>query len=423
MHNLPRTLEKIKKLAAACRAEIEASDRPLDAMPVQWVLPFFFVHPNRAEGWWLHVGPEVWARIGRLKQEPESLIVTEAELQKTPFALSHAEMQQFRNGPMLRMLSLVDLRLARQRGGRLKRHVELAIREALELEVFRRDPEIGALLSCMQAQFDHVDVPVIRGAGLNTLAELAWVPGIPTKRKAADDSLSEEDRRLALFETLRAEGEKLAVGRLPGLSEPAEAEAAVIAQIRALAGTSRSRAEFEDAIEAAANWVHTLAKACVHTKDVAEEKHQLAKRAKDVEALKRPPKGNNPFHQEPMTRQQHELFTRNEFSALELAFIAVAADVDPNLITINHVLATPEFRLARKLGQIGRGHQAVVLDSEEIKDLNELILGEQGHAEGAMYREVHRYLAECTLDILALPGGRDRLNDAIAQGQELAVAD
>ncbi|MDU6322924.1 hypothetical protein, partial [Bradyrhizobium sp.] len=78
---------------------------------------------------------------------------------------------------------------------------------------------------------------------------------------------------------------------------------------------------------------------------------------------------------------------------------------------------------ARKLGQIGRGHQAVVLDSEEIKDLNELILGEQGHAEGAMYREVHRYLAECTLDILALPGGRDRLNDAIAQGQELAVAD
>ena len=123
-----------------------------------------------------------------------------------------------------------------------------------------------------------------------------------------------------------------------------------------------------------------------------------------------------------MTRGQHELFTRNEFSALELAFIAVAADVDPNLVTVNHVLATPEFRLARKLGQIGRGHQAV-LDLEEIKDLNELILGEQGHAEGAMYREVHRYLAECTLDILALPGGRDRLNDAIAQGQELAVPD
>jgi hypothetical protein len=208
---------------------------------------------------------------------------------------------------------------------RLKRHVELAIREALEFEVFRRDPEIGALLSCMQAQFARADVPVVKGAGLNTLAELAWVPGIPTKGKAADDTLSEEDRRLALFETLRSEGEKRAVGWLPGLTEPSEAEASVVAQVRALAGARRSRAEFENAIRVAAGWVHTLAKACVHTKEVAEEKHQLAKRAKDVGASKRPPKGNNDFHHEPMTRQQHELFTRNEFSALELAFIAVAA--------------------------------------------------------------------------------------------------
>ncbi len=422
MNNLPRIIEKIKILAAACREEIEASDRPLDTLPVQWALPIFFVHPDRVGGWWLHVGPEVWARIGGLKQMPEPLIIAEAELQKTPFALSHAEMQRFRNGPLLRMLSLVDLRLARQRGGRLKRHVELDIREALEFEVFRRDPEIGALLSCMQAQFDHVDVPVIKGAGLNTLAELAWIPGIPTKGKAANENVSDEDRRLALFDTLRAEGEKLAAGRLPGMTEPAEAEAAVIAEVRALAGARWSRAEYEDAIQTAANWVHTLAKACVHTKDVAEEKHQLAKRAKDMESLKRPPKGNNPFDRQAMTRGQHEMFTRNEFSPLELAFIAVAADVDPNLITVNHVLATPEFRLARKLGQIGRGHRTV-FDSEEIKDLNELILGGRGHAEGTVYREVHRYLAECTLDILALPGGRDRLNDAIPQGQELALPD
>jgi hypothetical protein len=422
VNNLPRILEKIKRLAAACRAEIEASDRPLDALPVQWVLPFLFVHPDNRTGWWQDVRPEVWERIHRLKQEPEPLVIAEAELQRTPFALSHAEMQQFRNGSLLRMLSLVDLRLVRQRGGRLKRHVELAIREALEFEVFRRDPEIGALLSCMHAQFDRVDVPVVMGAGLNTLAELAWVPGIPTKGKAADDSLSEEDRRLALFETLRSEGEKLAVGWLPGLTEPAEAEAAVVAQVRALAGARWSRAEFENAIGAAANWVHTLAKACVHTKEVAEEKHQLAKRAKDVEARKRSPKGNNDFHDEPMTRQEHELFTRHEFSALELTFIAVAADVDPNLVTVNHVLATPEFRLARKLGQIGRGHQTV-FEQEEIKDLNELILGEQGHAEGAMYRDVHQYLAQCFVDLLALPGGRDRLNDAIVLGQELPLPD
>lgn len=421
MNNLPRNLEKIKRLAAACREEIESSARPLDAMPVPWVLPFFFVHPNHAAGWWQSVRPEVWERIHDLKQEPERLIIPEAELQRTPFALSHAEMQQFRNGPLLRMLSLVDLRLLRHRGGRLKRHVELDIREALEFEVFRRDPEIGALLSCMHAQLDRVDVPVVKGAGLNTLADLAWVPGIPTKGKAADDSLSEQDRRLALFEALRSEGEKLAVGWLPGLTDPAAAEAAVIGQIRdCVAGARWSRAEFEDAIKAAANWVHTLAKACVHTKEVAEEKHQLAKRAKVVETLKRPPKGTAPFRQEPMTRQQHQLFTRNAFSAAELAFIAVAADVDPNLVTVNHMLATREFRLARKLGQIGRGHQTV-FDPEEVRDLDELLLGDQGRAEGAMYRDVHRYLAKCVLDILALPGGRARLNEAIAPRQELAL--
>lgn len=416
MNNLPRILEKIKRLAAACCAEIEASDRPVDALPVQWVLPFFFVHPDHAAGWWQSVRPEVWERIHRLKQEPERLIIPEAELQRTPFALSHVEMQQFCNGPLLRMLSLVDLRLLRHRGGRLKRHVELDIREALEFEVFRRDPEIGALLSCMHAQFDGAEVSVVKGTGLNTLAELAWVPGIPTKGNAADERLSAKDRRLALFETLRSEGEKLAVGWLPGLTDPAAAEAAVVAQIRdRAAGAPWTRAEFEDAIKATAKWVHTLAKACVHTKEVAEEKHQLAKRAKDIEALKRPPKGNDPFHQEPMTRQRHELFTRNEFSAAELAFIAVAADVDPNLVTVNHMLATPEFRLARKLGQIGRGHQAV-FDPEEVKDLDELILGERGRDEGAIYRDVHRYLAKCALDILALPGGKDRLNKAIAPG-------
>ncbi len=423
MNNLPRILEKIERLAAACREEIEASDRPLDAMPVQWVLPFFFVHPDHAADWWQSVRPEVWERFHRLKQEPERLIIPEAELQRTPFALSHAEMRQFRNGPLLRMLSLVDLRLLRHRGGRLKRHVELDIREALEFEVFRRDPEIGALLSCMHAQFDGADVSVVKGAGLNRLAELAWVPGIPTKGAPADDTLSEEDRRLAQFETLRSEGEKLAVRWLPGLTDPVAAEATVVGQIRdCVAGARWSRAEFEDAIKAAANWVHTLAKACVHTKEVAEEKHQLAKRAKDVEALKRPPKDNNPFHQEPMTRQQHELFTRSKFSAVELAFVAVAADVDPNLVTVNHVLATTEFRLARKLGQIGRGHQAV-FDPEEIRDLNELISGEQGRVEGAMYLDVQQYLAECIQDVMALPGGKARLDEAIAPGQDFALLD
>ncbi|WP_305831856.1 hypothetical protein, partial [Klebsiella pneumoniae] len=126
------------------------------------------------------------------------LVIPEAELQGTPFALSHGELQQFRNGPLLRMMSLIDLRLARSQGGRRKRGVEIAIREAIEFEVFRRDPEIGALLSCMRGRFDRVDLAVTKGTGLDSLAELAWVPGVPTKGHPADETLSESDRRLAL---------------------------------------------------------------------------------------------------------------------------------------------------------------------------------------------------------------------------------
>jgi hypothetical protein len=422
VNNLPDILKTIERLAAVCRAEIEASDRPLDAVPLDWVLPVFFVHLDHRANWEQSVASEVLDRIARLKQKPELLVIPESELQATSFALSHAELLRFRKGPLLRMLSLVDLRLARNKGGRTKRLIERSIREALEFEVFRRDPEIGALISCMRARFDGADRPVAKGAGLDALTQLAWVSGVPTKGNAADNSLSEEDRRLALFESLRLEGEKHAVGWLPGLTEPAQAEASIIAQVRHRAAAVRSRAYFQTAIEVAASWVRTLMKACAHVTYVAEEKHQLAKRFKKVEELRRAPKGDNPFHRDPMTLRQHALFAREEFTALELAFIAVAADVDPNLIVTNHVLATPEFRLARKIGRIGRGH-GTSFDGEEIKDLKRLILADPNHAEGGIYADVDRYLIECARELLSTKEWLHRLNYAIATGQTLTLPD
>ena len=121
-----------------------------------------------------------------------------------------------------------------------------------------------------------------------------------------------------------------------------------------------------------------------------------------------------------MTSQQHAMFARNKFTALELAFVALAADVDPNLLTANHVLATPEFRLARKLGRIGRGNRTS-LDNEEIRDLQELIFGRRGHAGGAMYLEVHRYLAECALELLPAAEQLHRLDDATVRVLKLVL--
>lgn len=414
--------QKIQALAAASRAEIDAMDRPDDAVPIDLVLPIFFVHPDHRDDWQPHVPAEVWQRIHRLMGVYDVIIDGEAAIQRTPFALSHAELSEFRERPLLRMASLVNIWLDHRRGGRTKRDIEIALREALEFEVFRRDPEIGTLFSCMQARFDGVEIAVTKGAGLNELVRLAWVPDVPTKGDAADQGLSEADRRLALFNTLRSEGEKLAVARLPGLACPADAEAAVITQIRALAQHPWSRADFEAAITRAAGWVKILMKSCAHATTVAEKKHQLSKQAKKQLQRRRAPKGNDPFAGEPATKQQIALFGHGDFSALELAFIAVAADVDPNLVSTNHALATPEFRIARKLGRMGRNHHTP-LDIEEINDLQHLILGEAGHADTAMFQDVHRYLAECALELLPLDEWKRRLKDALANNTRVVFPD
>lgn len=397
MNNLQRILEKIDKLAAACRAEIESSDRPLDAVPTRWVIPLFLVNPDHVVGWEQSVAAEVWDRIQHLQQERELLVGSEEELKRTPFALSDSEQRQFRNGPVLRMMLLMDLWRARNQGGRTKSAVEIAVRKALAFEVFRRDIEISALISCLSERFDNKSIPIVKGGGLNVLAEQAWVPGVPTKGKVARAKIG-IDKKLAQFEALRPEGEKLAVARIPGLEKPSDLEPIIVAQAREAAGTAQSKADFENAIRGAGSWVRILMQACAHLTEISEEKHKLAKRAKKIEALRRPPKDGNLFWREPMTRQQHALFSGDEFSAVELAVIAVVADVDPNLITANHILATPEFRLARKLGRIGRGVQATFdLDDEWV--LREFVLGQRGHADGAMFQGVHRFLAGCARDI------------------------
>jgi len=412
--------ELIENLANTCRVEINAADRPADAFPVNLVLPAFFVRPDRKTDWHRDIPVEVWGRINRLIGRYAVVVDSEAAIQQTPFALSHAELRQFRQRPILRVLSLVNTWLTRKRGGRTKREVEIAIRAALEFETFRRDVEIGTLISCMQERYGAGPVRATKGAGINELVRHAWLACVPTKGAAANRSLSEADRRLELFETLRSEGEKLAVSRLPGISRPTDVESAVIAQIRRLAELPWTKSDFETAIARAAGWVRILMKACAHITLLAQEKHKLSKSAGDRQ--NRPVADvNDSFANEPMSKRQHALFASAEFSAFELAFIATAADVDPNLISANHVLATPEFRLARKLGRAGRNHMTAFA-TEEIEDLR-LVLGEAGCAENAMYKDVHRYLAQCALELLPFNEWGQRIDDAQARKRELVLSD
>jgi hypothetical protein len=423
MRMITNLQEVIAQLAAACRAEIEASDRPIDAFPIGLVVPVFWVRPEFRADWPAMVPVEAWQRINRLMGRFAVLMDHEAAIQDSPFALSPVQLREFRERPVLRMLSLTNHWLQRHRGGRTKHEIELAIREALEFETFRRSAEIGALSSCMRARFEGVAATVEKGAYLNELVRHAWVLGVPTKGEAADANLSDADRRLALFATLRSEGEKVAVKRLPGLASPAEAEAAVIGQIRALAAQHPwTREDFESAIAKAADWVKILMKGCAHVTEVAEEKHKVAKQADKLMKRRRAPKGNAAFGGEPATKRQLALFDSGEFSMLELAFIAVVADVDPNLVSPNHALASPEFRVARKLGRAGRGHQTS-FEPEELSDLQHLILDRAGHAGGTMYQDVHRYLLECALELLPMDAWTKRSADALANKTRFMLPD
>ena len=60
---------------------------------------------------------------------------------------------------------------------------------------------------------------------------------------------------------------------------------------------------------------------------------------------------------DPMTKEMHQAFTRRDFSPEELVFIAATAGIDPNLLCIAHVLATPEFRLAQMLRKMSFGEE------------------------------------------------------------------
>ena len=53
-----------------------------------------------------------------------------------------------------------------------------------------------------------------------------------------------------------------------------------------------------------------------------------------------------------MTKRRHGYFSKCEFSTFELMLIAFTADIDPNLISTAHALATREFILARMLRQL-----------------------------------------------------------------------
>jgi hypothetical protein len=414
----PAAMERaIADLAKACEAEIAKADRPTDAFPLRAIVPLFIVDNAQLTGWKERVPPAIWQPLASLAGRCFVCPSNERELQSKHHALGHEDLTKFRQGiPILKIISAMKPEQTFNVGGRTKHVTEIKIREALAFEVFTKDIEIGELLSAKANARKTCSVVAARGSGLEYLLQHAWVDGVPRKGAAMDQTLPKNDRQRALFESLRAEGETLAVKFAPRALSPSHVETTIVQHVNGWSAVSRTPADFDEALATAALPVNILMKACAFVTELTKAKRALAKAIKKAEerAAKRARKADqleldlaaanrqrprwrplDPIA-DPMTKRRHQYFSECTFSPFELTYVAFAADVDPNLLSTTHALATPEFTLARTLRQLYWG-QKVRPEFAELSSLHELVFGQSN--EHHLYPDARAFLAKLALEL------------------------
>ena len=409
--------QAIADLAEACEQEIARADRPTDAFPLKALAPMFIVDRDQLPGWMDRVPLEIWKPLATLTERCFVCPIDERGLQSEYYALDHDDLVNFRQGiPILKFIAAIKAELTFNVGGRTKHIIEIKIREALEFEVFRRDIEIGELVSARSRLLKKSPVITSRGSGLEFLRNHAWIEGVPSKGKPMNKRLSKDDRQTALFESLRFEGEMLAVKFVPSAVSPSQVEKSILRQVAHWNAIPRTLADCEAALAAAALPVKILMKACAFVTQLTKAKRAVAKAVQKAEqrAAKRAEKANqleldlaagavkrprwrplNPIA-DPMTKRRHQYFSECQFSPFELTFIAFTADIDPNLLSTQHVLATPEFNLARMLRRLYWGQQ-VRPEFAELSLVHELVFGPPG--DHAPYTDTRAFLAKAALDL------------------------
>jgi hypothetical protein len=400
----------------ACEQIIAQSSRPTDAFPLEALIILFVVNKDHIPGWEERVEERVWDRAGQLTGRCFLCAYSEQDLQSNYFALNHQELVGFRRGaPILKIVSAIDTRTILSRGGRTKQDVEVKIRKALVYEVFRRDVVVGRL----QAAQDRLDGKLVateRGSGLPYLSEHAWVEGVPCKGDARKEAQDPFARKLTVMSSLRAEGESVATEFVPGAGEPRVVVDLIVKQVAASTANMQKREQYDAALAAEAWSIKTLMKACARITELSKDKVELSKathraderiakreekerkRAEEFASGERKRERRRPLDPipDPMSRALHQEFTRPDFSPEELNFIAATAGIDPNLLCISHVLATPEFRLAQMLRKMSLGEEypAGLLELSVLRELFGLA------AADGCYPEVRALLRSLALECL-----------------------
>lgn len=414
--NIDRIKRLIGDLIRSCEEEISREVRPADALPVETMIAIFVIHADQEAAWPTRVPAEVWNRLGRYTAQCFPVLADEEDIKGQVWALNHDELRQFRAGtPLLKIVVPFKLRKL-ARGTRTNHPIEIAIREALQFEVFRRDVEIAAFKQLAKPGSRRNAVVVERGAGISELVERAWVEGVPTKGLAADLNVPVHDRASELFSNLRLEGEKHAGKWMPG-ALPEDVVREIVKHVTDAPTERFSAADFETSIANSAYCVKTMMKACVHITTVTREKNAVAKKFQAPSLLndgRAEPIDLDDYLDEPMNPRQHEILSGGDFSAKDLAYVAMTTDTDPNLLSPEHVLATPEFALARKLGRLSRGAR-IELAPIEVLDLRDII----AHEPARIYAETHEFIRDLAFAIRPRAIWEATLEDAAARGQTL----
>lgn len=416
--NLDHIKRFVDDLIRACEAEISEESRPADAFPIHKVIAIFLIHAEHAAAWPTLVAAEVWNRLGRYTDGCFAALATEDDIKRQVWALNHQEVRQFRAGtPLLKIVAPFKLR-ALKRGTRTNHPIEIAIREALQFETFRRDIEIAAIKQLATLRPKRKEIVVARGTGISELVARAWVEGVPAKGLAADQDLPVHDRAAELFSSLRAEGEKYAARWMPGaVAEDVVRE--IIKHVTDAPTEDFSEADFEASIANSARCVKTMMKACAQVTALTREKNAVGKKfaASNLPSNEQAePVDLTHYLDEPMNPRQHGILSGGDFSPGDLAYVAMAADIDPNLLSPAHVLATPEFVLARKLGRLSRVG-SIELPPIEVLDLWDILAGEPT----CLYAEAHKFLTDLAFAIRPREVWETTLEDAAARRQTLCL--
>jgi hypothetical protein len=407
-------LRKIAELAHRVDAEIKQASRPTDVFTPDSVQPFFVIHPDHLDGWRVRVDDETWSRLGAFAK-PMVLVDSEDAIQGKLYALSPQDLQDFRAGlPVLKFMALNKTRGPLGKGGRKKDELEVSLRAALEFEVYRRDFETRAI-DALEAKRHGRNIDPTKSTALDFLAVCAWIDGVATKgRDAGAGNPKTGNEKLALFENLREQGRKIAAERVTDATRPQEIRDAIINDIFSCDSPGLKPSDFDEARSRAAGHVKLLMRANAHATAVAETKHALSKRQRAVleKVDGRRKKPFDPTKKEVMTKYEHSLIVANAFTAVELAEIAIRADIEPNLLCSAHALAWPEFGIARKIGRLGGG-QGVKFDAREIALLHRAILVDEERRPQSMFSAVHALLAEYALDAMPFAGWAAHFAEAI----------